>query len=270
MKNFLEKLYVKTLDDEVFGRSAEIAFYFFFSLFPFLFFLVSLFGLVLRESNDLEARFFLYLKQIMPIEAYDLIEKTIREVAEKSSGSKITLGFLIAIWSASSGFDSFQTALNRIYNLQETRSILKLKLISLILTIVSGFLALLTVVLNFEGFHILSNLLPTRIFDFLKMFEPLIVIANLFLILALIYNFCPNKERKRWQWISWGLVAAIGLWLLLSASFNLYLQYFNTYAKVYGSLGAVIILMLWFYLTALVILIGAEIDVILFQMRQGV
>jgi membrane protein len=102
------------------------------------------------------------------------------------------------------------------------------------------------------------------------MFEPLIVIANLFLILALIYNFCPNKERKRWQWISWGLVAAIGLWLLLSASFNLYLQYFNTYAKVYGSLGAVIILMLWFYLTALVILIGAEIDVILFQMRQGV
>jgi membrane protein len=139
MKNFLEKLYVKTLDDEVLGRSAEIAFYFFFSLFPFLFFLVSLFGLVLRESNDLEARFFLYLKQIMPIEAYDLIEKTIREVAEKSSGSKITLGFLIAIWSASSGFDSFQTALNRIYNLQETRSILKLKLISLILTIVSVF-----------------------------------------------------------------------------------------------------------------------------------
>lgn len=268
VKEFFGEFYQRISRDEIFGHSAKIAFYFLFSLFPLLFFLVSLFGLVLKEASDFETRLFLYLRQIMPSDAYNLVEKTMKEVAEASSGEKITLGFLVAIWSASSGFDSLQTALNRIYGLQETRSLLKSKLVSLILTIVVGVLIFLTVILNFEGSNLLSNLLPTEFFYFLKFLETLIILASLLLITALVYNFCPNRTREKRRWISWGIATGISLWILVSKGFSLYLQYFNTYTKVYGSLGAVIILMLWFYLTALAILIGAEIDTILGELRN--
>jgi len=268
IKEFFGEFYKKISKDEIFGHSAEIAFYFFFSLFPLLFFLVSLFGLILKEASDFETKLFLYLEQIMPTDAYNLVEKTIKEVAEASSGGKITLGFLVAIWSASSGFDSLQNALNRIYGLQETRSLLKSKLVSLILTIVVGVLIFLTVILNLEGSGLLSNLPPTEVSYFLKLLETLIILAILLLITALVYNFCPNRPREKWRWISWGTTIGISLWILVSKGFSLYLQYFNTYTKVYGSLGAVIILMLWFYLTALAILIGAEIDTILDELRN--
>ncbi|GIU81748.1 MAG: YihY/virulence factor BrkB family protein [Acidobacteria bacterium] len=269
MKKFFGRFYNKIFEDEIFGRSAEIAFYFFFSLFPLLFFFVSLFGLVLKEASDLESKFFLYLKQIMPIEAYNLVEKTMKEVTEASSGGKITFGLLVAVWSASSGFDSLQSSLNRVYGLQETRSFLKSKLTSIALTIIVGILIFLTVILNLEGLNFLSNVFPAKFFYFLKFFESLIILASLFFAFALVYNLCPNKTREKWRWFSWGTAVSIFLWILVSAGFSLYLRHFNTYAKVYGSLGAVIILMLWFYLTALVILIGAEIDSIFDEMRQG-
>src|SRR5687767_14215351 len=116
------------------SASAQVAFYFSFAFFPLLLFVVTLFGIVLESTDQLRGQLYQYLAQIMPGSAYELVRTTMDEVIETSSGSKLTLGILITLWSASAGVDSLRIALNRVYELRETRSWLNTKLHALVLT----------------------------------------------------------------------------------------------------------------------------------------
>src|SRR5688500_3582705 len=122
LKAILYRLYDVFWEEDVLSRSAQVAFYLSFSLFPLLLFLVNLFGLILGTAGELRSELFSYLRQIMPLTAYELVKKTIMEVTENSSGGKLTFGFLIALWSASAGIDSLRVALNHAYKLKETRT----------------------------------------------------------------------------------------------------------------------------------------------------
>lgn len=266
---FFSKLYAKFFDDDVLGHAAQVAFYFSFSLFPLLLFLLTLFGFILESADEFRSELFLYLRQIMPSSAFILVRDTISEVMEKSSGGKLTFGILVAIWSASAGFDSLRSSLNGVYNLKETRAWWKTKLISLALTIGIGILIFIALGLIFQGSQLLSWILPIESPYLLKPLEFLTITLVLLFAFALLYNFCPNHAPFRWKWISPGAVSSIILWLLFSGGFRIYLRYFDTYSKTYGSLGAVIVLMLWLYLTALVILIGGAINAI-FDEEAGV
>ncbi len=265
---FTVRLYQKAFHDDIFSRAAQVAFYFSFAIFPLLLFLISIFGLVVGSTDDLRIELFKYLRQIMPLSASTLVESTIIEVADNSSGGKITIGLLIAIWSASQGFDSLRIALNHVYGYRENRWWWNTKLLSLFLTLVIGILFAVALTLIFYGTHTLEYLLQTQgLSDTSPIFFNLLRLTIIFIVLlltfAIIYNLCPNHPKFRWHWWTSGTFIAIVLWLLLSGIFRLYLSFFDNYSKIYGSLGTVIILMFWLYLTALVILIGGAINGVL-------
>lgn len=271
VKAVLFRLYEVFWEEDVLSRSAQVAFYLAFSLFPLLLFLVNLFGLILDSADDLRMQLFSSLRQIMPNSAYVLVQKTIIEVTENSSGGKLTFGIVIALWSASAGMDSLRIALNHVYKLKETRSWWITKLESLLFTLLLIFL--LTFVLGsvFYGWKFLSFLLtlislPIQSFAILQIIQWITFIIVLFLTFGIVYRYLPNQQDSRCSWISPGSLLAIVLWILLTNGFRLYLNYFDNYDKTYGSLGAMIILMLWLYLTALVILIGGSLNSIVAEM----
>jgi membrane protein len=265
VKAIVYRLYDVFWTEDVLSRSAQVGFYLSFSLFPLLLFLVNLFGLIIGQADGLRTELFSYLRQIMPYSAYILVQRTILEVTENSSSSKLTFGFLIALWSASAGIDGLRTALNHVYRLKETRSWWKTKLESLFFTLILIFLFGFVLGIVFYGWKFLSLLLtlikfPVQSFIVLQIIQWISFILVLFLIFGLLYRYLPNQRDARCSWVSPGSIAAIVLWVLVTSGFRLYLNYFDNYDKTYGSLGAVIILMLWLYLTALVILIGGSLN----------
>lgn len=268
-KDFFKRLYAKAWDEEdLLSSAAQVAFYFAFALFPLLLFLVSLFGIVLESANDLRNEMFFYLRQVMPGSASDLVQKTIEEVSQNSSGGKLTLGIGVALYSASAGIDSIRIALNGVYNLTETRPWWKTKLLSLFLTFILSVLITVALGIIFYGEKLLTFVLdsiklPIPSPFFLGILQWVTVLIVLISTFALLYNYLPKHKKHAWVWITPGAIVGIVLWLALSYAFRLYLGYFNTYDKTYGSLGAVIILNLWLYLTALVILIGGSINAVL-------
>jgi membrane protein len=262
-KEFFTRLYEKISDDDILGNAAQVAFYFSFALFPLLLFLMSLFGIILNDKQDLQEELFLLLSQVMPGSAFELVEKTLKEVTANASGGKLTFGILITLWSASAGIDNMRGTLNEVYNLKETRSWTRAKLTSLALTIAIGVLILLALAFVVYGSELLDAVTPI---DSQYILQPLEWIATIVLVLfafALIYNFAPNHDPIQWKWITPGAVVGVILWIAASGGFKLYLNYFDSYAATYGSLGAMIILLLWLYLTALVILMGGAINAIL-------
>jgi membrane protein len=269
VKDFFKRLYDKSwVEEDLLSSAAQVAFYFAFALFPLLLFLVALFGFVLESANDLRDEMFFYLRQVMPGSASDLVQKTIDEVTENSSGGKLTFGIAVALYSASAGIDSIRIALNGVYNLTETRPFWKTKLLTLFLTFILAVLITVALGIVFYGEKFLTLILDTISLPipspfFLGVLQWVTVLVVLISTFALLYNYLPKHKKNAWVWITPGAIVGIALWLALSYAFRLYLDYFNTYDKTYGSLGAVIILMLWLYLTALVILIGGSINAVL-------
>lgn len=270
---FFTRLCERTFEAEIFDRAAQVAFYFSFAIFPLLYFLVSLFGLVIEASEGLRGELFSYLKQILPSTVFDLVRKTIDEIVQNSSGGKATLGLVITLWSASVGVDSLRSALNATYKLKETRLWPRTKLESLIITFVISLLAALVLAIVFYGWQLFQMLLAN--FG-LQITSPLVLIAIqwisalvvMLFACEIIYNLLPNFKKFRWTWITPGSIVAVVLWLIATGGFRLYVSYFNSYNKAYGSLGAVIIMMLWLYLTATAVMIGGLINSVLHEMHE--
>lgn len=273
-KQFFIRLYEKSFDEDIFSSAAQVAFYFLFALFPLLLFVLTLFGFILGKADDMRHELFTYLRQIMPASAYDLVDKTLTEVVKGSSSGKLTIGILITIWSASAGIDSLRVALNAVYKLKEHRSWWKRKLMSLFLIFAIGISIFIALGIIFYGSYFLTLILQTIKLPipspfFLAVLSFVVVLLLLLLTFELLYNLIPDHDPFAWKWITPGAFVSIVLWLLLSKGLGIYLQYFDTYAKTYGSLGAIIILMLWLYLTALVILIGGTMNAILDEFSAG-
>jgi membrane protein len=273
-KEFFLRLYNKADSADVFNRAAAVAFYFSFALFPLLLFLVTLAGIVLDNTETLRHDLYRYLYQIMPVSAYNLVKDTLDEIIENSSGGKLTLGIFITLWSASAGVDTLRNSLNTIYELKETRSWWKTKFQSLILTFL--FILLLTVAIiavstGWEIFERLLGLVSLEVDSplLLTAVQWVLILAVMLVATEVIYNWVPCHKKFRWSWITLGSAVAIVLWAITSSVFRIYLQYFNTYNKAYGSLGAVIILMLWMFLSGTAILLGGAINSVLSEMAAS-
>jgi membrane protein len=272
-KVFFKELYDKFFETDVLSASAQVAFYFSFAFFPLLLFLVTLFGIVLESTDELRHELYTYLAQLMPPSAYELVRTTMDEIIESSSGGKLTLGILVTLWSASAGVDSLRIALNRVYELKETRSWWNTKFHSLVLTLlfilllavglaaVTAGWSLVKVGLSGMGLEVQSPWVVTAVQ------WGAIVIVMIFST-AVVYSWLPCFKEFHWVWISPGSITAIVVWIIFGSLFRLYLQYFNSYNKAYGSLGAVIILMLWMYITGLAILLGGAINSVLTEMSE--
>ncbi len=251
--------------DDTFGRAAELAFYFFLAVFPGLLLLMTIFGWVAGSNPELKNTLFGYAGQALPGSAAQLVQKTISETANTAAGWKAIVGVLGALWSASSGISSLMTVLNFAYHVKEQRSWWKARLvIAVLLTIALSALMLgaMAIVLfggfatNWAGAHGLGQA-PVVLWKIVQ--YPL---ALFFVVLAFatLYYWAPDVEQHRWYWITPGSVIGVILWVIASVGFRIYLHFSNTYSATYGSIAAVIILMLWFYITALALLVGAEIN----------
>jgi membrane protein len=270
-KTFGHELYGKMFETDVFGRAAQVAFYFSFAFFPLLLFLVTLFGLILDSTSSMQSELYQYLGRIMPGEAFKLVRSTMDEIIASSSSGKLTLGAFVTLWSASAGVDSLRNSLNSVYEVDEDRSWWYTKLQSLIITFL--FIVMLGVALAAiaAGWNMLERGMSAVGYQIdipwlLSIIQWTALALLLVFVTAVIYSWLPSFEEFHWVWVSPGAVVAIVLWGILTSGFRLYLQYFNSYNKAYGSLGAVIILMLWMYLTGMALLIGGAINSVLTEM----
>jgi len=251
--------------DDIFGRAAQLSYYFLLALFPLLLFLTSVIGLIIGSETGLRQSLFNYLGKVLPSSASELVSNTIFEVSSDSSGGKISFGILAALWAASNGMGAISESLNVAYHVKETRAWWKQRLIAVGLTVALAVLIITALVIVLYGGRIADSLATTYglggSFKLAwKILQWPVVLAFLFVGFALIYYWAPDLRDQDWRWVTPGSIVAVILWLLVSFAFRLYLHYFNSYSKTYGSLGAVIILMLWFYLTGAAILIGGEVN----------
>jgi membrane protein len=252
-------------EDDVFGRSAQLAYYFLLALFPLLLFLMSVIGLLLGSGTGLRHSLFNYLSQVLPGGAFQLVDSTISEVSAASSGGKVTFGLLAALWAASNGMGAITQALNVAYNVKETRPWWKQRLTAMGLTLNLSVLIISALVLVLYGgrlaYYVAGNYGFGEVFNITwKVLQWPIVLAFILLAFALIYYLAPDLHEQKWAWVTPGSVVGVGLWLLVSFGFKLYLHFFDSYSKTYGTLGAVIVLMLWLYLTGAAILVGGEVN----------
>jgi membrane protein len=252
-------------EDDVLGRAGQIAYGFLFAVFPLLVFLLAILGIVAGPHSAIQQHFVSELTDIMPPAAAQVVQHVIAEITRTSGGGKLSFGLVLTLLSATAAMTNVMDTLNAAYNVRETRSLLKFRALAVGLTVAIGILMLIamTIVLygngiaNWVGNLVGLGYVTTWIW---KIVQWPIAVFFLLLSFALIYYFGPDVEFPVWHWISPGSVVGVFLWAVVSFGLRVYLHFFNSYSKTYGSLGAVMILLLWFYVTGIAILVGGEVN----------
>lgn len=260
----LAKLGIKKIDeDELSNRSAALSYYFVLALFPMFLFIVSLIGLIAGHASQMRESIMAAVGHLAPGSASGLVQQVVHQTLKNSGGLKLAAGLVGALWAASGGMGAVVTSLNVIYKTKETRPLWKQKLTVVGLTLALALLILVASALVLYGGSI-GNLIASQI-GMSKAFSILWPIVQwpltffaMFLSFSIIYYYGPDLEQRKWYWVTPGSAVGVVLWLVASVGFRIYLHFFNSYSAMYGSLGAVIILMLWLYITGFAVLVGGE------------
>lgn len=262
-------------NDEVFGRAAQLSYYFLLALFPLLLFLTTLLGYFADTGTVLRDSLIGYLGKVMPTSATDLVHTTVDEISKSAGGGKLSFGLIATLWAASNGMGAISDSLNVAYDVRETRPWWKVRLVTVVMTIALAILIISALVLLLYGGEIAQKIaesfgLGSYFTIAWNVLQWPIVLGFVLFAFSLIYYFAPNRRGQKWELITPGAVIGLLLWLVVSFAFRTYLRYFDSYSVTYGGLGAVIIMMLWFYLTGVAILIGGEInsEIVLAQARS--
>lgn len=242
--------------------SAGVGFYFFLAIFPTIVAAISIYSLVL-EPSQLEEQIS-RLNLILPEKAFGILSDFLHPVIQQSKkeiGWGLVVSVLISIWSANKGTNALFQGINIAYDELETRNIFKKNLITLLFTLcglVLGLISLLIVI--FFPLLIDKLELNQQIENILTWFRWVLLGFILILTLSVVYRIAPNRRSAQFGWVSWGAVIGTILWLAGSMLFSWYVSNFGSYDDLYGSFAAVAILMLWLFLTAFIVLLGAEIN----------
>jgi membrane protein len=259
-KDILKRTWVERKNDNVQILAAGSAFYLFLALFPALIATISVYGLV-SDPADVQRQLEGALTGL-PTEAAELIRTQLTNVADTDAGGlavSTIISILAAIWSASKGMQALITSLNIAYNEDETRGFVKLRGLALLLT-----LGLIVAVAVGVGGMVLVSSLAENLGGAAETAVNIIRWPVLGLLamagLAALYRYAPDRENAEWKWVSPGAAGAIVIWLVASIGFSFYVNNFGNFNETYGSLAAVIILLLWLFLTAFIIVMAAEFD----------
>jgi membrane protein len=254
-------------DDNVFNGAAVLAFYLTLAIFPALIFLLTM--LPYLPIAQLDQEIMDLLNQALPPEAASMLEDTVRRIATKRQGGLLSFGFLGTLWAASTGMYAVMRQLNITYNVKEARSFIKGRSIALLLTLLFGVLVIGVFALIVMG-GIVQDWLAEfvgrqrALLTFFAVLRWVIIVGALLIGFDLIYYLAPNVQQKC-RWLTAGAVFGVTVMVLASLGFRLYIMHFTDYEATYGALGAMIVLMLWFYVVGLVLLVGSEINVVLEQ-----
>jgi membrane protein len=249
-------------DDNCLGLAAQLAFYFLLALFPSLLFLVALIG-YLPVDNALN-ELLIALGTVAPQELVRLLREQLAQIREGSRASLLTVGILGAIWSSSAAMVAMIDALNRAYDVTEWRPWWKRRLVAIFLTVALALFIIIALALVLVG-----PAMALRLADWFGLGSavgvvwalirwPVILFCVVFSV-DLVYHFAPNR-RGHWVWITPGSLLATALWIASSVAFRVYVTNFGDYTATYGAIGGAIVTMLWFYVSSIAILIGAELN----------
>jgi membrane protein len=252
--NLLKRIFVRFGEDRVMTVAGGVTFFSLLAIFPAIAALVSIYGLFSDPSR--------LTGQIQTL--HDVLGDQMSRVASQGRsalGTTFLISLAISLWSANSGMKALFDALNIVYDVPERRSFIRLNAVTLTFTLGAiGFILLalaalvvLPVAASYVG-------LGSEIAQILNIGRWPVLLIVLMFALVLIYRFGPNRERVKWRWITWGSAIAALLWLGASALFSWYAENFANFNRTYGTLGAVIGFMMWLWMSAMVILIGAELD----------
>ncbi|MGQ4877496.1 YihY/virulence factor BrkB family protein [Billgrantia sp. LNSP4103-1] len=261
-KDILKRTKEEMRRDHVSTLAAGVAFYLLLAMVPAIVATISIWALLFdpQQINQQIAN----ISHLLPQEAADLVQSQAEE-ASRDAGAGISLaaigGVLLAIYSASRGVDVFMEGLNIVYEEEESRGFIKRTAIKLVLTlgliimtlVTLGTITAIPAIVEMMG-------LPDLIGTLVNLARwPLLMLVTM-LAITVLYRYAPDRDEPRWQWISPGSVMAVLLWIAGSIGFSLYVSNFGSYNETYGSLGAVIILLMWFWLSAFIVLMGAELN----------
>jgi membrane protein len=256
------------ISDNLLSRAAEMGYYFLFALFPTLVSASSILGLAARQASAIYDHLLHYLALVVPGDAYRMVIQTFNQTAAAATTGKVTLGLVAAVWSASVGFAAIQDGMNTVYKVRETRPYWKARGSAILVTVLLSVMVTINLAVLLGG-DLLARLLYLKIWHHplaiaaavaVHLVQWTVASAMLLLQFSTIYYYAPDLRSKRWHWVTPG--AAIGIlgWVIASLGLRVYLHYFNSFTLTYGSLGAVIVLLTWFYITGLMLLLGAEIN----------
>lgn len=267
--DFIKQLYQHIKADDVQGISAQLTYYLILSLFPFLIFVMTLIG---YANIPLEERIH-ELYRIMPVEAVSIIEEILADVSAGRNEALLSFGMLATLWAASKGINAVIKGLNRAYDIEESRVFWKIRGIALLATLIIGFVVLLSILLLVLGSWLKTQFfrLVDLPFEFQKLWDLLQYLVPLFILFAvftLLYFIAPSRRLALKDVMPGALFATVG-WIATSVLFSVYVNQFSDFTKTYGSLGGVMVLLIWLYISSMIILIGGEINAILLNGAAG-
>jgi membrane protein len=265
IRQLTKKVIQAVNDDFLLDRASALAFNFILALFPLLLFMLSLLGVFASHGTNLQSTLLSYITQMLPPDAARVITHTLTEVTRNAGGAKLTVGIVLTLWFASSGMSSMMSALDGAYEVREARSFIKVRVIALGLTVAISALVIVALLAVLGGGWLAKTLgsyygLREVTIMAWRAGQVVAAIALITLAFSLIYYFGPDLREQHWYWITPGSVIGVLLWIAASAGFRVYLHFFNSYSKTYGSLGAAMILLMWLYITGFAFLIGGEIN----------
>jgi membrane protein len=246
--------------------AAGVAFYAFSALVPLLTAFVLSYGLVAEPASVVSHM--QTLTSVMPQNAAEIIGDQLRSMTEGSGGKTgfaLLLALLVALYGASKGASSLMTAMNIAWGVKETRGFVRRTLIGLAMT-AGAVLVMLLGIFSASAMGFIEELLPAlggAVHILIQALSFAIAAAAVVLLLAVVYRYAPNRPDAKWAWITPGSILATAVWLLATVGFGFYVSNFGSYNATYGSLGAIIVFLTWLYITAYIVLLGAELNAVL-------
>ena len=263
-------LYKRWSDNAITDRAAQLAYYFVFALFPFLFFIVTLTAYLPLQNaaRDLLSR----LDAVMPEQAMSIVRGQFDKLLTVQRPRLLTVSLVLAIWSASRGVDAIRTSLNLAYDVKESRPFWKTQAMAIVITVLGAVVVLVSVTGIALGGKA-GEWLATRAGvaqEYAVVWAwsrwPITMLLIMF-VAALLYYFLPDVKQE-WRFITPGSVLGTALWLFATWGFTQYAEHFGKYDATYGSIGGVIVLLTWLYLTGLIFILGGEVNAILEHAAQ--
>ncbi|SDI28646.1 YihY/virulence factor BrkB family protein [Alteribacillus bidgolensis] len=267
--SFGRTLKKEMIDDRATGLAAEQAFYYMLALFPMMILFLSILPYLSMDGQ----RVMMVVETALPRDTTRMIEENVLSVVSDSNSGLLTFGIIGTIWSASTGMNAFIRAMNEAFNVENQRSFLNGRLLSILLTIGMIVTFLIIFALFIFGEVILNTVsnyvfMPDETESLLKVVRWILTVLVMITILCCLYYFAPNKKIT-FKHVLPGAITATIIWQVVSLGFSFYVNNFGNYSDMYGSLGGVIVLMLWLFLTGLALVIGGELNAILHKNRSA-
>jgi membrane protein len=256
------RVFNEAQQDNCLGLAAQLAYYFLFALFPFFLFLTAFIGFL--PIPNLMEQIMSLLGTVVPQEVLGLIQDNVQQLVANQHGGLLSFGILVALWTSSSAITAVMEALNRAYDVPESRPFWQVRGTAIGLTVgLSVFMILALILLMFGpqiGNWVAGQMGLGSLFEMAwNILRWPVIVFFLVVAIGLVYYVAPDVEQH-WKWLTPGSVFAVVLWILVSLGFAFYVNNFGSYNKTYGTIGAVIVLLTWMYLSGLVILVGGEIN----------